>query len=41
MTEPFADGAKLRAGWGAYESAFNEAARAEPARWPRPTPRRP
>jgi len=30
MTEPFADGAKLRASFGAYESAFNEAARSEP-----------
>ena len=29
--EPFADGAKLRASFGAYESAFSEAARAEPA----------
>jgi pimeloyl-ACP methyl ester carboxylesterase len=28
-TEPFADGAKLRASFGAYESAFSEAARSE------------
>jgi len=32
MTEPFADGAKLRASFGAYESVFNDAARLEPAR---------
>jgi pimeloyl-ACP methyl ester carboxylesterase len=30
-TEPFGDGAKLRASFGAYESAFSEAARSEPA----------
>ncbi len=30
-SEPFADGAKLRAGFGAYESAFSEKARAGPA----------
>jgi pimeloyl-ACP methyl ester carboxylesterase len=30
-TEPFADGNKLRASFGAYESVFNESARAEPA----------
>ncbi|HVN50325.1 MAG TPA: alpha/beta hydrolase [Acidimicrobiales bacterium] len=30
-TEPFGDGAKLRASWGAYESAFSESARVEPA----------
>ena len=29
-TEPFADGDKLRASWGAYESAFSESARSEP-----------
>jgi pimeloyl-ACP methyl ester carboxylesterase len=29
--EPFADGAKLRASFGAYESTFSEAARSEPA----------
>ena len=28
-TEPFADGAKLRAGFGAYESVFDEGARSE------------
>ena len=30
-TAPFADGDKLRASFGAYESAFSEAARSEPA----------
>jgi pimeloyl-ACP methyl ester carboxylesterase len=30
QTEPFGDGAKLRASWGAYESAFAESARSEP-----------
>jgi pimeloyl-ACP methyl ester carboxylesterase len=30
-TEPWADGAKLRASFGAYESAFSEAARSEPS----------
>jgi pimeloyl-ACP methyl ester carboxylesterase len=30
-TEPFADGAKLRASFGAYESVFNDAARSEDA----------
>ena len=30
-TEPFGDGARLRAGFGAYESAFSESARSEPA----------
>ena len=29
-TEPFADGAKLRASFGGYESSFNPAARSEP-----------
>ncbi len=40
MTEPFADGAKLRASWGAYESAFSETARSEPSAMaaPNPTP---
>jgi pimeloyl-ACP methyl ester carboxylesterase len=38
MTEPFADGAKLRAGWGAYESVFNEAARSEPTAMAAPNP---
>jgi pimeloyl-ACP methyl ester carboxylesterase len=32
MTEPFGDGEKLRASFGAYESAFSGSARAEPAR---------
>jgi pimeloyl-ACP methyl ester carboxylesterase len=32
MTEPFADGAKLRASFGAYESVFNPAARSGEAR---------
>jgi len=31
MTEPFADGEKLRASFGAYEGSFSEHARAEPA----------
>jgi len=31
MTEPFADGAKLRAGFGGYESAFRADTRSEPA----------
>ena len=31
MTEPFADATKLRAGFGAYESTFSEAARSEPS----------
>ncbi|GAB4324883.1 MAG: alpha/beta hydrolase [Dehalococcoidia bacterium] len=31
MTEPFADGLKLRASFGAYESAFSETARREPS----------
>jgi pimeloyl-ACP methyl ester carboxylesterase len=30
-TEPFADGAKLRASFGAYESTFDERARSEPS----------
>jgi pimeloyl-ACP methyl ester carboxylesterase len=30
-TEPFADGAHLRASFGAYESAFSESARSEPS----------
>ena len=30
-TQPFGDGAKLRASFGAYESTFSEAARSEPA----------
>jgi pimeloyl-ACP methyl ester carboxylesterase len=31
-TEPFADGAKLRASFGGYESTFSAAARSEPSR---------
>jgi pimeloyl-ACP methyl ester carboxylesterase len=31
-TEPFADAAKLRAGFGGYESAFSTAARSQPSR---------
>jgi pimeloyl-ACP methyl ester carboxylesterase len=31
MTEPFADPAKLRASFGAYESAFSDSGRSEPA----------
>lgn len=31
MTEPFRDGAKLRASFGGYESSFHEAARSEPS----------
>lgn len=40
MTEPFADGAKLRASFGGYESSFNEAARSERSAMaaPNPTP---
>lgn len=40
MTEPFADGPRLRASFGAYESVFNESARREPATLeaPNPTP---
>ncbi len=38
MTEPFADGAKLRASFGAYESAFNERARSEPSAMAAPNP---
>ena len=32
MTEPFGDGAKLRAGFAGYESVFDAAKRSEPAR---------
>jgi pimeloyl-ACP methyl ester carboxylesterase len=32
MTEPFADAAKLRAGFGAYEATFDPARRSEPSR---------
>ncbi len=40
MTEPWADGAKMRASFGAYESGFNPAARSEPSAMaaPNPTP---
>ncbi len=40
MTEPFADGVKLRASFGGYESVFNESARSEPSAMatPNPTP---
>jgi pimeloyl-ACP methyl ester carboxylesterase len=40
MTEPFADGPKLRASFGAYESTFNAAARSGPPAMaaPNPTP---
>ena len=38
-TEPFADGAKLRASFGGYESVFHESARSEPGAWPNPTTR--
>src|SRR5579871_257810 len=40
MTEPFADGTRLRASFGAYESVFAESARREPAMLaaPNPTP---
>ena len=38
MTEPFADGAKLRASFGAYESAFSERARSEPSTMAAPNP---
>ena len=40
MTEPWADGAKLRASFGAYESSFNENARSGPSAMtaPNPTP---
>lgn len=38
MTEPFADGAHLRAGFGAYESSFSAAARSEPSAMATPNP---
>ena len=40
MTEPFADGEKLRASFGGYESSFDEGARREPSvmATPNPTP---
>ena len=38
MTEPFADGAHLRASFGAYESSFNASARSEPSAMATPNP---
>lgn len=38
MTEPFADGEKLRASFGAYESAFSESARSDIPMMPCPHP---
>lgn len=38
MTEPFGDGAHLRASFGAYESSFNAAARSEPSAMATPNP---
>jgi pimeloyl-ACP methyl ester carboxylesterase len=38
MTEPFADGAKLRASFRTYESVFSDAARSEPPLLPCPNP---
>src|SRR5690606_21564587 len=38
MTEPFGDGAKLRASFGGYESVFNENARSEPSAMAAPNP---
>jgi pimeloyl-ACP methyl ester carboxylesterase len=38
MTEPFADGQKLRAGFGAYESVFSPAAQSEPTVMATPNP---
>lgn len=38
MTEPFADGAKLRASFGAYESSMNASARSEPSTMTSPNP---
>lgn len=40
MTEPFADGAKLRASFGGYESVFDPAARSEPSAMATPNPTR-
>jgi pimeloyl-ACP methyl ester carboxylesterase len=40
MTEPFADGKRLRASFGAYESVFSEAARREPVAMAAPNPTR-
>ena len=38
MTEPFADGAHLRASFGAYESSFSASARSEPSVMATPNP---
>lgn len=38
MTEPFADGEKLRASFAAYETAFNPSASSEPPLMPCPNP---
>ena len=38
MTEPFADGDKLRASFGAYESVFNDKRRSEPTAMDAPNP---
>jgi pimeloyl-ACP methyl ester carboxylesterase len=38
MTEPFADGARLRASFGAYESSFSASARSEPSAMATPNP---
>lgn len=38
MTEPYADGAKLRSSFGAYESAFNPQANSEPVLMTCPNP---
>ncbi|MGE5595636.1 MAG: alpha/beta fold hydrolase [Hyphomicrobiales bacterium] len=40
MTEPFGDGAKLRASFGAYESSFHQRARSEPSAMATPNPTR-
>src|SRR5690606_34850523 len=40
MTEPFADGVKLRASFGGYESVFDPAARSEPSAMATPNPTR-
>lgn len=37
-TEPFADGSKLRASFGAYESVYSEARRSEPSAMAAPNP---
>ncbi len=40
MTEPFADGTKLRASFGGYESSLNPGARSEPSAMSSPNPTR-